>query len=125
MKKYCSNCGAELNENATVCVNCGKIISENSTNLSTINKSKKKKKVYWPIPVSMFVGMIICQILYFTITFLLNDKISKDLFFEETFSFTFLSSIARIVSGISLILSLLLFPTIIVVIVLHFANKNK
>lgn len=115
MKKYCSNCGAELNEDAAVCANCGRII----------NEIKKKKKRYWPIPVSMFVGMIICQFLYFTITFLLNDKISQDLFFEETFGFTFFNSIARIFFGISIILSSLLFPTIIVVIILHFVNKNK
>lgn len=26
--KYCSNCGAELNENADICLNCGILIKE-------------------------------------------------------------------------------------------------
>lgn len=28
MEKYCSNCGAKLNENADVCVKCGKLVNK-------------------------------------------------------------------------------------------------
>lgn len=40
MAKFCSNCGAELNEGADVCLKCGRRVSGGSTNNDPNAKSK-------------------------------------------------------------------------------------
>lgn len=51
LMKYCSNCGAELNEGADVCISCGKLLKTN--NDSNVNKAGKTLGI-----ISLFVWVV-------------------------------------------------------------------
>ncbi len=40
MNKYCTNCGAKLEEQADICIKCGKFISKVPNNNAKINKEE-------------------------------------------------------------------------------------
>ena len=43
MAKFCTNCGAELNENQDICLKCGVKINKNNSNLSNSDPNAKSK----------------------------------------------------------------------------------
>ena len=43
--KYCSNCGAELNEGADICLKCGKIVNTNYNNPNVNKDPNAKSKI--------------------------------------------------------------------------------
>ena len=45
MAKFCTNCGAELNEEQDICLKCGVKISKNTNNGSFAGESNAKSKV--------------------------------------------------------------------------------
>lgn len=53
-KKFCTNCGSELNPNADVCLKCGKRVDNSN---SSINNKKKKGLPVWAI-VLIVIGSI-------------------------------------------------------------------
>lgn len=44
MGKFCTNCGAKLEENQDKCVSCGKDLKDNKTDTNTPNTQKKSSK---------------------------------------------------------------------------------
>lgn len=54
MDKYCSNCGAPLNEGADVCLKCGKLVRKSSINLQTDIPDGRKSKIVAAVLAFMF-----------------------------------------------------------------------
>ena len=42
-KKFCTNCGSQLNEGAKFCPNCGNSVVSTNTSETTTNQAEKKK----------------------------------------------------------------------------------
>ena len=45
MAKYCTNCGAELNNGADICLKCGKIVNENVKRVNVNTDPNAKSKI--------------------------------------------------------------------------------
>lgn len=58
MAKFCTNCGNELEENATMCVKCGKMVNENINRNTSNGNTKKRGLPAWAI-VLIVVGCVI------------------------------------------------------------------
>lgn len=60
MKKFCPNCGNELDENSDFCVKCGKKTTEDNTKEKNNNSKKDKKKLpTWAIVVIVIVCLFV------------------------------------------------------------------
>lgn len=117
----CIKCGTIINENEVLCDNCkmvqlleqkkieNTIINNNNSILNgeKINNSSKRKK-YWLIPVSLFLGSIFLSIVEGVFSVYINDETSI---------------ITNLLLIISIICMLLVIPSIFLVIILY--NKNN
>ena len=45
MKKFCSNCGSEINENDIYCLNCGVLVQNNNINQTLSNDYNIKQNI--------------------------------------------------------------------------------
>lgn len=88
MAKFCSNCGKELNENASLCLNCGVLVD----NKKSIKEDRKKGLPTWAIVlivlgVLLIFPIIIVVILAVTTYSIITDT---DINFEEYIEESFL-----------------------------------
>ena len=72
--KYCSNCGAEVNENAAVCVKCGWALKSNDvTQSSNVQPQSSKASMVLGILAVVFAAiaflLVICVQSYLTTTY--------------------------------------------------------
>ncbi len=81
MEKYCSNCGAELNEGADVCLACGKILKKEESNLPKEDvEVLKEKKPLTPL-FNLLSGISFVLVLVFYITAIFESWISSSSYF--------------------------------------------
>lgn len=103
MAKFCTNCGKELDENASVCLNCGKVLGGNSnTNTNNVNNinnnlnnggvQKKKGLPTWAI-VLIVVGcviliplMVIVALGVIGYNFIKDNEIDVEDYIEDNFN---------------------------------------
>ena len=65
--KYCSNCGAELHDDAQFCTKCGKSLSKDSENINTRKEPKvNKKAIYAFLVVIGVLLMIVFGAMYYS-----------------------------------------------------------
>lgn len=89
MAKFCSNCGKELDNNASICLNCGVLVNNNFN----INNKKEKKKGLpsWGIIIIIVGIIIVLPTIFITLiavssfTFMENtNSILEEIFEPET-----------------------------------------
>lgn len=67
-KKFCSNCGSELQENARFCPKCGTPVSENVELQETIEEAPRtnRKSLYALLAVLGAIILVVCGAVYFS-----------------------------------------------------------
>lgn len=55
---YCSNCGAEVNENAVVCVKCGCAVGRPKVVIAEVDPDKSQKEWLITLLLCVFVGYL-------------------------------------------------------------------
>lgn len=84
MAKFCTNCGKQLDENATLCLNCGVFVNNN---INTNNKEKKKGLPTWAIVLIVVGCAVILPLLAVVgitvIAFEGIGEVFEEEFFEE------------------------------------------
>lgn len=56
MAKFCTNCGAELNDEQDICVKCGKMVKKSNSNSSNGNKNTMATTGFIIAIVSLFIN---------------------------------------------------------------------
>ena len=64
MAKFCTNCGKELDENASLCLNCGVLVEKNTNNDT---KEKKKGMPTWAIVLIIVGGILLLPLIFIII----------------------------------------------------------
>lgn len=80
MKKFCGNCGQEVDEKAVVCVHCGNQLKPANTanNVNTNNGNKKKGLPAWAIVLIVLGGIALLVIIGFVILAIIGYNVTKN-----------------------------------------------
>lgn len=76
MGKFCTNCGKELDEKASVCLNCGKLVNGNYANNN--GNEKKKGLPTWAIVLIVLGCVILIPIILIVILGIIGYNVIKE-----------------------------------------------
>lgn len=82
MAKFCTNCGNQLNDNASMCLNCGYMVggtnNPSSNNLNNSGNTKKKGLPTWAIVLIIVGCIILVPILIVVAVIIFGFNVVKD-----------------------------------------------